>query len=104
CSYNNCQGSGMHVLFYKSCEGRNIVAHLLNKLILAEGSTYFQHVDDHTNTKVITSPVNFGVIVSKYSNACLAIHVVGYDDSWGKKRIHAWCDRVFYRDNLFGFA
>ncbi|GJV62249.1 E3 ubiquitin protein ligase UPL1-like protein [Tanacetum coccineum] len=54
----------MHVLFYKSCEGRNIVAHLLNKLILAEGSTYFQHVDDHTNTKVITSPVNFGVIVS----------------------------------------
>nr|GEV29081.1 probable inactive histone-lysine N-methyltransferase SUVR2 isoform X1 [Tanacetum cinerariifolium] len=54
----------MHVLFYKSCEGQNIVAHLLNQLILAEGSTYFQHVDDHTNTKVITSPVNVGVIVS----------------------------------------
>ncbi|GJY99603.1 E3 ubiquitin protein ligase UPL1-like protein [Tanacetum coccineum] len=42
----------MHVLFYKSCEGRNIVAHLLNKIILAEGSTYFQHVDDHTSTKL----------------------------------------------------
>ncbi|GKB99097.1 hypothetical protein Tco_0985234 [Tanacetum coccineum] len=56
----------MHVLFYKRCEGRNSAAHLLNKFILAEGLTYFQHVNDHVSTKVITFPVNFGVTVSKY--------------------------------------